>query len=320
MSDADCFLHGMQENTKYEGNHGNGNNDINDIPMEKRTGKTLYVSDLDGTLLDNSSRLSPATEHMLNELIAGEALFTIATARTPATAVGLMENVNTKLPFVVMAGCALWDNAAKDYLSARILKPEYVCTLLSIFRKHGNSPFVYHRDGNRIMVQHSEVMNNDEEAFISPRLNTPYKYLRLVDSTTDEISPHNVMLIFGTGRFDRLRAMADDIDNSGVPCQYNCYHDISSPGAGIIDIYAENTTKALAIDEVARMCGAGRVVTFGDNLNDIPMMETANWSVAVDNAFPEVKLAASETIGANTEDAVAKWIWRDFFGRQYREV
>lgn len=283
--------------------------------MDKRTEKTLYVSDLDGTLLDNESKLSPATVRMLNELIAGGALFTIATARTPATAVGLMEDVDTKLPFVVMAGCALWDNAAKDYLSARILKPEYVCTLLGIFRKHGNSPFVYHRDGNRIMVQHAEVMTKDEETFISPRIKTPYKYLRLVDSTKGEISPHDVMLIFGTGRFDRLRAIADDIDRSGMPCQYNCYHDISSPGTGIIDIYTENTTKALAIEDVARRCGAGRVVTFGDNLNDIPMMEAADWSVAVDNAFPEVKRAASETTGTNADDSVAKWIWRDFFGR-----
>ena len=34
--------------------------------------KTLYVSDLDGTLLNDSSILSPTTERTLNELIADE--------------------------------------------------------------------------------------------------------------------------------------------------------------------------------------------------------------------------------------------------------
>ena len=54
-------------------------------------GKTLYVSDLDGTLLDNTSRVSPATSAMLNETIAGGALFTVATARTPATVQPLLQ-------------------------------------------------------------------------------------------------------------------------------------------------------------------------------------------------------------------------------------
>ena len=82
---------------------------------------TLYVTDLDGTLLNDSSILSPVTERTLNELIADGALFTIATARTPATAVDLMRNVNTNIPFIVMAGCALWDNGRRDYISARTI-------------------------------------------------------------------------------------------------------------------------------------------------------------------------------------------------------
>ena len=45
---------------------------------------TLYVSDLDGTLLGADSHLSVASCAMLNEAIAQGALFTVATARTPA--------------------------------------------------------------------------------------------------------------------------------------------------------------------------------------------------------------------------------------------
>lgn len=50
---------------------------------------------------------------------------------------------------------------------------------------------------------------------------------------------------------------------------------------------------------------------FGDNLNDLPMMEIADHSVAVGNAFKEVKEQANEIIGCNDEDAVAKWIEQD---------
>ena len=57
--------------------------------------------------------------------------------------------------------------------------------------------------------------------------------------------------------------------------------------------------------------GARRIVVFGDNRNDIAMMQAADHSVAVGNAFPEVKAAASEVIGVNTADSVARWIEQD---------
>ena len=59
----------------------------------KRHNKTLYVSDLDGTLLNSRSLVSPFTTAALNELIADGMMFSIATARTPATVVALMEAV-----------------------------------------------------------------------------------------------------------------------------------------------------------------------------------------------------------------------------------
>ena len=274
---------------------------------------TLYVSDLDGTLLNDSSILSPVTERTLNELIADGALFTIATARTPATAVDLMRNVNTNIPFIVMAGCALWDNGRRDYISARTICPNHMARILGIFERRGSHPFVYHRRGNKIVVEHASEMTDAELDFIRPRILSPYKCLETVEGSELNIDTSDVMLIFGMGNFDHLRAIADDIDRERIPCSYNCYHDIFDKGLGFIDIYMEGTTKALAIEQVKAATGAERVVVFGDNLNDIPMMRAADWSVAVENAYSEVKLAASEVIGLNTDDAVVKWIKEDRF-------
>lgn len=173
---------------------------------------TLYVSDLDGTLLNDSSILSPVTERTLNELIADGALFTIATARTPATAVDLMRNVNTNIPFIVMAGCALWDNGRRDYISARTICPNHMARILGIFERQGSHPFVYHRRGNKIVVEHVSEMTDAELDFIRPRILSPYKCLETVEGSELNIDTSDVMLIFGMGNFDHLRAIADDID------------------------------------------------------------------------------------------------------------
>ena len=54
--------------------------------------------------------------------------------------------------------------------------------------------------------------------------------------------------------------------------------------------------------------GADRVVAFGDNINDIPMLREADVAVAVENAVPEVKRIADVIIGPNTTDAVPRFI------------
>ena len=48
------------------------------------------------------------------------------------------------------------------------------------------------------------------------------------------------------------------------------------------------------------------VVVFGDNLNDLEMLQLVPHSVAVSNAVPEAAAAARYHIGASSDDAVAK--------------
>lgn len=56
--------------------------------------------------------------------------------------------------------------------------------------------------------------------------------------------------------------------------------------------------------------GAARVVAFGDNLNDLPMLRAADMACVVKNGLPEAKAQADEVIGGNDEDGVAMAIAR----------
>ncbi len=275
--------------------------------------KTLYVSDMDGTLLNSGSVLSQESIEKLNTLIDNGAAFTVATARTPATVTSLMKDVNANLPFIVMAGCAEWKPKENEYSVVRFIDPTIVKSITEIFSKYGNTPFIYNKSDNSIVVNHTIQLTQQEREFIEPRIKTPLKRLETVESLAANTEEYDgVMLIFSMGKFDNLRKIADEIDKKGIPCTYNCYHDIFDTEQGIIDIYQEGTTKASAIKRLAQEIGAERIVCFGDNLNDIAMMEEADWSVAVENAFEEVKVHADEVIGSNEENAVVNWIEKDF--------
>ena len=78
---------------------------------------TLFVSDLDGTLLNNSAEVSKESAILLNKSIESGINFTIATARTPATIVNILKDINIKLPIITMNGAAIYDIKNNKYLN-----------------------------------------------------------------------------------------------------------------------------------------------------------------------------------------------------------
>ncbi len=274
--------------------------------------RTLYVSDLDGTLLDDNSQLSAVTVAALNRII-GElgGLFTIATARTPATVVPLMQEVHARLPFIVIGGSAMWNPETLSYEHTRGIVEETVNAVFDVFARHCAHPFIYRRHGQGLLhTYHHGPLSPQEERFIAARQHLPLKKFFL-DCRDYRHSDDEALLIFSLNKYAVLKAIADDLKTSVPTCSVMVYHDIFDESEGYLEIFTAGTSKAGAIRELAREVGAGRVVVFGDNRNDIAMMQAADHSVAMGNAFPEVKAVASEVIGPNTADSVPRWIEAD---------
>ena len=71
-------------------------------------------------------------------------------------------------------------------------------------------------------------------------------------------------------------------------------------------------TKANAVLQLKEILGCKRVVCFGDAENDIPMFQIADECYAVANAVPALKAIATDVIGSNAEDGVAKWLLNNY--------
>ena len=64
-------------------------------------GKTLYVSDLDGTLLDGQERVPAFTRRVINRLAERGVAFTYATARSQHSADKVTQGLTKSLPVIV---------------------------------------------------------------------------------------------------------------------------------------------------------------------------------------------------------------------------
>ena len=74
------------------------------------------------------------------------------------------------------------------------------------------------------------------------------------------------------------------------------------------EIMPVNATKAHAIQKLKKIWDCGRVISFGDAGNDIPMFEISDECYAVENAVEELKAAATGIIDSNENDGVANWL------------
>lgn len=277
--------------------------------------KTLYVTDMDGTLLDADGRVSVRSAKLISELSSDGALITVATARTPATVQILLADTYMCLPAIVITGAALWDREQLKYINPILTPPPTSAAIFNLCHKHGINPFRYTlNDNGEMLVYHNGEMSKHDKAFVNDRLNLGLKNFMLDSQQGLEGELQNTILHFAMGDCEQVNALANEL-RSTVNCSVSSYTDVfEGEETGLIELFAPQVSKAAAVKRLAAEVGAERIVVFGDNLNDIPMMQIADVAVAVGNARPQVKEVAHHIIGDNTSDAVAHFIEQDYCG------
>lgn len=266
--------------------------------------KHLFVTDMDGTLLNEHSKVSPVSAKIISDLSRQGALITVATARTPATVEPLLEDTYTSLPAIVMTGAAMWDRNNRSYVNTHPFDGDADHQLLAVMRSEGIEPFVYtFFDGDPLLhVFRNSPLSDNDIRFMDERRVSGLKEFHI-----DQPMPEggHTMLLFAMGPRERIFAAADKIRALRI-CSVSAFTDIFGEDTGILELFAPGVSKASAVQALKSQTGADRLIVYGDNLNDLPMMAVADESVAVANALPEVKAAATRVIGSNTADAVAR--------------
>ncbi len=272
--------------------------------------RTLFVSDLDGTLLDPSSQVSADSAEMLNRAIAAGALFSVATARTPATVISLMKGVNMQLPGVVMTGAALYDFAHSRFSRLQYMPEGLTCRLVDLYRQFGVSTFIYTFSGTRLEVYHIGELNDLERGFIAQRAHTPVKRFNVPPSGESALPRNldNTLLLYSVQPWESAKALYDKIVADRLPVTPLCYHDTYGEQWGQLEMFSPTANKAAAVEALASDIGADRIVAFGDNVNDLPLFDLADEGIAVANAVAELKARATDIIDSNATPSVAAHI------------
>lgn len=266
--------------------------------------KTLYVTDLDGTLLNSNDQISQYSIQTINGLVAKGMQFTYATARSLVSASVVAKGLSTTIPVIAYNGALIIHPDTGEVISSLSFSEEETNDAIGILREHGGNPLVYaYVDG----VERVSYLMGRENDGIRRYLDVR-KGDRRFRPVQEEESLYQGDIFYFTCIADReellpLYEIFVRDDRFRTTLQQELYRP-----EYFLEIMPKKASKAEAIKRLKEIWHCDKVVSFGDAVNDLPMFEVSDECYAVANAVPELKARATAVIASNDEDGVAKWL------------
>lgn len=268
----------------------------------------LYISDMDGTLLNRDKEISSYTKDVINALIANGGYFSIASARTAATALKILEGINLNVPISLMNGVVIFNTLKSEYEKVEELSRETSVKIINTLADCSINGLMYTISENRLNTYYECLSSKILQDFVDERIKKYNKSFERVGCLLDKINEANKVVYFTLlDEYEPLLKVQGRLkDISGI--ETSLYHDVYSEKTYLLEIYSSNASKFNAVKYIRNKFGFDHVIGFGDNYNDIPMLKACNQFYAVENAVGELKELATGVIGDNNFDGVARFI------------
>lgn len=267
--------------------------------------KTLYVSDLDGTLLRSDERTSDFTNSVINALTERGMFFSYATARSLVTAKKATKGIVAKIPLIVYNGAFVMDNATEDILIANYFDGSVHEALDDLFENEV-FPIVYASvDGKEKFSFVPELCTEGMKKFLESRKGDVRT--NAVSSVAD-LRSGRLFYITCIDQPHKLKPLYEKYKDV-----YHCvYQTDIYTNEQWLELMPLEASKANAVRQLKSLLGCEKIVAFCDGKNDIDMFEMADESYAVANAHEDLKKYATDIILSNEDDGVARWLARNF--------
>lgn len=256
----------------------------------------LIVLDLDGTLLTDEKNISIKTKHTIMKAKEQGHQVMIATGRPFRASKHIYKELQLNTPIVNFNGAYVHHPLNRNY------SPQHSPIQLSTVTDIVESLHPYNLSNIIAEVMDDIYVERHDKQLLSvlgmgnPKITTGKIRDHLKDHATSmllHVEEHEVALI--RSHLEDTKAELIDHRRWGDP-----YH--------VIEIVRNGIHKAIGLDHVARsmQIPKDRIIAFGDEDNDLEMLEYAGIGVAMGNAIDEVKNIADHITLSNNQDGIAE--------------
>ncbi len=271
---------------------------------------TLYVSDLDGTLLTSTATLSNYTRDTLNRLLSSGLPFTVATSRSVSSVGPIFQGVSLPLPVIELNGAYITDLTTGKHLIVNNIATDLAADILDLVQSQHIKPLISTYSGQDDHVYFSTEVNPGIQWYIDDaERHEDGRWHCRPNLTT--ILDEQVMRFTLIDTQAQLVKLAQTLSERFPNClDMHLFENPYQPDWYWLTLQDHGATKANGIRELQALHNLQNhdLTVFGDHNNDISMFQLADMAVATANATAELRQHATEIIGHHSEDSVVKYL------------
>ena len=273
----------------------------------------LICFDLDGTLLNNASQISPFTKETLALLNKNNIAYTVATGRTMLSAQNIVAGHNFNLPHIYNNGVTVWDPKIQRLTLDNLLTKAEIHVIIENALAEGITPFVNtidtnYSDDHNHFIFHPPAQHQVEKDLIANYFSRTQARLLPLNAMPDNSKVTNISMIGlaqpVTKIWQSLNTHKHLVAYSGPALEGDKYR--------WMDVHHCLANKGTAVSALKKQIGASNVICFGDSDNDLSMFAQADESYAPANAKDDIKQVVSAVIGHHQEDGIAHFLRERF--------
>ena len=253
----------------------------------------LVATDMDGTMLNAESEITPHTKETIHKAIEKGVVFTLCTGRALRGVKKYIDRLNLDEYVITNNGAVIVHSRTGEIMYNRIMDREEARRVYDIAVEKGAMFILWSQ--NRLYAseigEKSRFYENITSAKAAPIEDFEqlladgitkmlwYEDLEWLDKRIEELKEEN----FQATTFVKSRPF-------------------------FMEFFSNKASKAIAMEKLGEKYGITRdaMIAIGDQTNDLPMIEYAGLGVAMGNAVDAVKEKADYITDTNTEEGMAK--------------
>ena len=261
----------------------------------------MVVTDLDGTLLNNKKQVSEANAKAIQNLKDQNITFVMATGRSDVMTRAYTKQLKNIDIVIGCDGAVIRNIRTGEILYENHLRSETCHTTFEICKKYGLQYYVFAKDelvsddpqNERFLIHQkfNQTVEEDEEI--------PMQIVDDLNEYVENFDPNKFLI---SAPADYLKTQFEDFR---LP--FGDMLTICTSAPFYIEVVDNGIDKGSALRDLSEQMHVSKdeIIAFGDEMNDLTMLQFAGCGVAMGNAVKPIRLIADKITASNDDDGIA---------------
>lgn len=262
----------------------------------------LIVTDMDGTLLGSNHQVTDENKLALKKALEKGINVAVATGRMFDSAKSHTSFLGNKMPIISCNGALIQEAETGEVIYSNKMDSNVCLDIINILEKH--NVFYQCCTSDTLMCKYNKEYlekYKDIHDSMAKEINIVIK-----DDFTKDVLENDILklIVSEENNGELLEKLKKDISKVADL-------EITSSWFNNIEIMNKDVNKGNAVSHIAKYLGIDKkdIIAFGDNYNDVSMLEYVGMGVAMGNADDFIKEKANYITSINDESGVAKALY-----------